>query len=746
MSVRKLLEELDVETMDDDEVVIDDDIDVVEDVASRLFDTDDEGNLISAHIFANEVLLTYELTEEELMNLLKESGEAFKFFTFTLDDTSELVIGNELCTVEDIKERFLSSLEDGEDLEFDVVEIKDKDEEETTSDEEEQLPTEEQLKEGWGKDGDFIYYCISDGMNPRNSIILPNNEGARERAIEIGKTNPKFKYVSMFKNGDEIVIWHSEDFDPKGMKVEESNSIKEEVKEGPSDIFGYINGDLASFDPKSFITKVQERKQSLHTNRMIKDTDDVKVCHHIVCECLGWGTDPKIWIDVVEETWTRNPGDADDFNSYSGKIEQDRILMESCGKAPDGFNKAIEVLEKYKADTLAKKESLEESKIDEMAKLPYGVLAWKLGEVMMAMNNEEAYYGGWLYIWPDGETKDQCMEDFGDKESYEELRQTFEKYYKAYHDDGLYTTRQDIVDYAHQIDNKLGLEPIKNLGTINNKHSGDNPYSESLEESGSHQENINKIKTYSGLNKYLAKHPELFLKSRGKGSLEVFKEVDGIEEFVCNVDKFYRPFNREAKKSDMRIIKSSLDEGARDKFEKDNIGYKFYELYCEPNEEIQYDGDNFSIIIRMPIEEPKPTKEEAEEFLGDKLNVNGKQYHVVGIWSDEGGSVFDPFENVQYTIDYVKPQIVLASATQEEVKTEGAQGKKVPGKEWVIYDTSEEGKAPIVAIRKTYVEAQYYCTKHFGDDLGIEEVPVGRFKVGDDFYGPFDQDWNLIED
>lgn len=615
MSVRKLLEDLDIETMDD-EVVIDDNIDVVDDVANRLFVTDEEGNLISAHIYANEILLTYELTEEELMNLLKESGEAFKFFTFTLEGVDELVIGNELCTIEDIKNQFLSSLEDGEELEFDVVEIKD--EKDDTTKKEPQLPIEEQLREGWNADGsDFIYYCISDGMNPRNSVIIPDGEGARERAIEIGKNNPNFKYVSMFKNGDEIVIWHSDDFDVKGMKVEEA------IKEGPDNIFGYINGDLESFDPKAFIEKVKERKTSLHTNRMIKDTDDVKVCHHIVCETLGWGDEPKVWVDVVEETWTRNPGDADDINSYYGTETQDRILMEKCGKGEEGFAKAIEVLEKYKKDTLAKKESLKES--------------------------------------------------------------------------------------------------------------------------GSHEENISKIKTYSGLNKYLEKHPELFLKSTGKGSLGVFKEVDGIEEFVCEVDRFYRPFHKEVKKADLKIVKEE-QEDPREKFKKDNAGFKFYELYCEPNEEIKYDGDNFSIIIRMPIEEPKPTQEEAELFLGDKLNVDGKQYHVVGIWEDEGGSVFDPFENAEYIIDYAKPQTILASATKEEVKNEGAEGKKVPGKEWVIYDASEDGKAPIVAIRKTYVEAQYYCTRHFGDDLGIEEVPVGRFKVGDDFYGPFDQDWNLIED
>ncbi len=81
--------------------------------------------------------------------------------------------------------------------------------------------------------------------------------------------------------------------------------------------------------------------------------------------------------------------------------------------------------------------------------------------------------------------------------------------------------------------------------------------------------------------------------------------------------------------------------------------------------------------------------------------------------------------------------------------TEGAEGHRVPGKEYVIYEIDDEAKkAPIVAIRKTYTEAQYFCNKdeNFTRELGIEEVPVGKFKKGDDFYGPFDGDLNLIEE
>lgn len=105
----------------------------------------------------------------------------------------------------------------------------------------------------------------------------------------------------------------------------------------------------------------------------------------------------------------------------------------------------------------------------EWDELPYHKRAWLLGQIMFYMNNEEAYYGGWLYMWPDGETEDQCKDDFGDRESYEELEEVFVGYYsdKEYHADGLYSFKSvpsDVVKAAHMWDEFLGLEPIEILG------------------------------------------------------------------------------------------------------------------------------------------------------------------------------------------------------------------------------------------------------------------------------------------
>lgn len=92
--------------------------------------------------------------------------------------------------------------------------------------------------------------------------------------------------------------------------------------------------------------------------------------------------------------------------------------------------------------------------------------AWMMNRVISAMNNEEAYFGSWLYTWPDGETREECAYDFGDTESFEDLQDTFFRTYKHYHADGLYDAAPEVVEYAHSIDRKLGLAKIENLAPI----------------------------------------------------------------------------------------------------------------------------------------------------------------------------------------------------------------------------------------------------------------------------------------
>lgn len=98
-------------------------------------------------------------------------------------------------------------------------------------------------------------------------------------------------------------------------------------------------------------------------------------------------------------------------------------------------------------------------------RLTNGEKAWKLGLIMQYMNDEEAYYSGWLYIWPDGESYQACLDDFRDDESYKELEESFIAHYSDLeaHDAGLYSHKgvpTEVIDAAHYWDNRLNLKEI----------------------------------------------------------------------------------------------------------------------------------------------------------------------------------------------------------------------------------------------------------------------------------------------
>ena len=84
------------------------------------------------------------------------------------------------------------------------------------------------------------------------------------------------------------------------------------------------------------------------------------------------------------------------------------------------------------------------------------------------------------------------------------------------------------------------------------------------------EKEISKIRTYKELCKYVDAHPGLFLNSTGRFNLTVKKEnEDGIEEFICDVSKFYRPFQKEVNKADLRVVKEEkeIDDGPEHGYE-----------------------------------------------------------------------------------------------------------------------------------------------------------------------------------
>lgn len=92
--------------------------------------------------------------------------------------------------------------------------------------------------------------------------------------------------------------------------------------------------------------------------------------------------------------------------------------------------------------------------------------AWMMNQVISHMNNEDAYYGSWLYTWPDGETKEMCAYDFSDQEDFDDLEEVYLRTYQRYHSDGLYAAPADVYEYARATDRKLGLAAIENLAEV----------------------------------------------------------------------------------------------------------------------------------------------------------------------------------------------------------------------------------------------------------------------------------------
>ena len=81
-------------------------------------------------------------------------------------------------------------------------------------------------------------------------------------------------------------------------------------------------------------------------------------------------------------------------------------------------------------------------------------------KVMLSLNNEEAYMA-WIYTVPDCPTEDDFEYIAKDKELMNDACSAFDRIYKRYRKDGLYTDNQAIIDFCHMYDKKAGYEPIE---------------------------------------------------------------------------------------------------------------------------------------------------------------------------------------------------------------------------------------------------------------------------------------------
>lgn len=82
--------------------------------------------------------------------------------------------------------------------------------------------------------------------------------------------------------------------------------------------------------------------------------------------------------------------------------------------------------------------------------------------VMMSMNNEDAYYS-WIYVVPDEPSEDDFIYIASDADEYKDCEDTFDSLFKKYAKDGLYKPTEEEKQFAFDTCKRLGIPQIEVL-------------------------------------------------------------------------------------------------------------------------------------------------------------------------------------------------------------------------------------------------------------------------------------------
>lgn len=208
------------------------------------------------------------------------------------------------------------------------------------------------------------------------------------------------------------------------------------------------------------LEKSEEKKEKPKLKLRIRKAFTEEVCPKcgkVECECLN-----------EEVDWSRLKAEEEDaIDSYQREInraegEDEVNLLRHIQKEEEEHKAELLAAEEGNYDPIEEtycKDAVREA----FAESEWPEKAWMLGQIIQCMNDEEAYYGSWLYTWPDGATFEDCKELFDDEESYRDLEDAFINTYKAYHNGGLYNAPEAVEKAAHEWDRDLGLAPIENI-------------------------------------------------------------------------------------------------------------------------------------------------------------------------------------------------------------------------------------------------------------------------------------------
>ena len=173
----------------------------------------------------------------------------------------------------------------------------------------------------------------------------------------------------------------------------------------------------------------------------------------------------EVSTETAEDETSSDTDGEEDLSRFDEPDEDDGMETDISEDDDSDVEEATlgdEIEEKVKKDDEDVTEAFKPN--DDIVKMnKYAKEAWLMNKVISSMNNEEAYYGTWLYYWPDGCDEEECALTFNDREELEDLREVFESVYKDYHEDDLYEADDETLAYAHKQDALLGLKKIDNI-------------------------------------------------------------------------------------------------------------------------------------------------------------------------------------------------------------------------------------------------------------------------------------------
>lgn len=442
------------------------------------------------------------------------------------------------------------------------------------------------------------------------------------------------------------------------------NNIEPSV-EGEDEVAFNTEDNNGSDDEASFDNDVATEDENSDENSEAEATESEDTDEEVAEE----DTDEEVSEDIDDDEDDEEEKPFDETSAHEDEDEDD-----DKSKLGEEFVPEYKLDEEEVSNAFKSVGGLKEDSTNE-----YAEEAWLMNQVISSMNNEEAYYGSWLYIWPDGETRKDCEYDFGNKEAFEELKEEFIDTYKAYHSDGLYDATEEVLEYAHKWDKLLDLAPIENFVVEELEEDDDEDDAEQPDDDKSDEhdegddgvkvsnllsifiepENLKNIEIDGDVYDEFAEIPQAVLNKKVKGfnskdsSLTIYviheEDVPEVSDEIIHVVDLLNLFDNEDEKFEKLIIEDA--ESSEEIFRGNKVGAiaacadcvvthlekpETLVISLVEDDDTESEGDA-DAIVDVDTDDKEPTKGDVDETLFEEIcrENNLYAYKVNRVGSEE---------------------------------------------------------------------------------------------------------------